>query len=48
MSNIVLVTGADGGIGLEICKKFKLNNWIVIGTSLIKGTVPLIFFSSIA
>lgn len=36
MSNIVLVTGADGGIGLEICKKFKLNNWIVIGTSLIK------------
>ena len=35
MSKIVLVTGANGGIGIEICKKFKSNNWIVIGTSLI-------------
>ena len=30
---IVLVTGADGGIGIEICKKFKNNGWIVVGTS---------------
>jgi len=26
-----LVTGSNGGIGQEICKKFKNMNWIVIG-----------------
>jgi len=36
MTKIVLVTGANGGIGIEICNKFKSNNWIVIGTSLIE------------
>ena len=30
---IVLVTGAAGGIGLEVCKKFKKNGWTVVGTS---------------
>ena len=30
----VLVTGADGGIGTEICKKFKNEGWFVIGTSI--------------
>ncbi len=34
---IVLITGATGGIGLEICKKFKQNKWIVIGTSRTKN-----------
>ena len=33
MTKVVLVTGASGGIGLEICKKFKEKNWIVIGSS---------------
>lgn len=33
---IVLITGATGGIGLEICKKFKKDNWEVVGTSLDK------------
>lgn len=30
----VLVTGANGGIGTEICKKFKNDNWFVFGTSI--------------
>ena len=30
---VVLVTGATGGIGLAICKKFKTEGWIVVGTS---------------
>jgi NAD(P)-dependent dehydrogenase (short-subunit alcohol dehydrogenase family) len=34
---IVLITGATGGIGLEICKKFKKDNWEVVGTSLDKN-----------
>lgn len=34
MTKIVLVTGASGGIGLEICKKFKKEKWIVVGTSI--------------
>ena len=33
MSKVVLVTGASKGIGLSICKYFKLNDWIVVGTS---------------
>lgn len=33
MEKVVLVTGALGGIGNEICKIFKKNNWIVVGTS---------------
>ena len=32
--NIILVTGALGGVGQEICKEFKSNNWIVIGTDI--------------
>jgi NAD(P)-dependent dehydrogenase (short-subunit alcohol dehydrogenase family) len=31
---VVLITGSNGGIGQEICKKFKDKNWCVIGTSL--------------
>ena len=31
---VVLVTGASQGIGLEICKKFKSCNWIVVGVAL--------------
>ena len=31
---IVLVTGANGGIGQEICKKFKNMNWKVIGIDI--------------
>lgn len=30
---VVLITGATGGIGLAICRKFKSHGWIVIGTS---------------
>lgn len=30
---IVLITGASGGIGLALCKQFKKQNWIVVGTS---------------
>lgn len=30
---VVLVTGASRGIGLAICKKFKENDWIVVGIS---------------
>jgi len=33
-NNIVLITGVFGGIGRDIANKFKLNNWIVIGTDL--------------
>lgn len=29
---VVLITGACGGIGLSLCKKFKKENWIVVGT----------------
>ena len=32
--NIILVTGALGGVGQEICKEFKSNKWIVIGTDI--------------
>ena len=32
-NKVVLVTGAAGGIGIEICKKFKNNGWIVVGSS---------------
>lgn len=32
-NKLVLVTGAAGGIGIEICKKFKKKGWVVIGTS---------------
>jgi NAD(P)-dependent dehydrogenase (short-subunit alcohol dehydrogenase family) len=30
---VVLVTGASGGIGEALCKKFKSKDWIVVGTS---------------
>ena len=30
----VLITGANGGIGTELCKKFKKEGWQVIGTSI--------------
>ena len=30
---VVLITGALGGIGLALCKQFKNQNWIVVGTS---------------
>lgn len=33
IDKVVLITGAAGGIGLEICKKFKKTGWTVIGTS---------------
>jgi NAD(P)-dependent dehydrogenase (short-subunit alcohol dehydrogenase family) len=29
---VVLITGSSGGIGLSLCKKFKKENWIVVGT----------------
>jgi NAD(P)-dependent dehydrogenase (short-subunit alcohol dehydrogenase family) len=31
---VILVTGASRGIGLNICKKFKENNWTVVGVSI--------------
>jgi NAD(P)-dependent dehydrogenase (short-subunit alcohol dehydrogenase family)/CMP-N-acetylneuraminic acid synthetase len=33
-NKIILVTGAYGGIGSSICKKFKSNGWHVIGTDI--------------
>ncbi len=32
-NKLVLITGCNGGIGIELCKKFKNQNWIVVGTS---------------
>ena len=32
-NKVVLVTGGAGGIGLDICKKFKKCGWTVVGTS---------------
>ncbi len=30
----VLITGANGGIGQELCRKFKENGWFVFGTDI--------------
>lgn len=37
MTKIVLITGASGGIGLQICKKFKKEKWTVVGSSIINN-----------
>ena len=34
---VVLVTGANGGIGQEICKKFKSMNWKVFGIDIVSN-----------
>jgi NAD(P)-dependent dehydrogenase (short-subunit alcohol dehydrogenase family) len=31
---VVLITGSNGGIGTDICKKFKSSNWTVVGTDI--------------
>lgn len=31
---VVLITGANGGIGTAMCKTFKERNWIVVGTDM--------------
>lgn len=32
MKNVVIITGAAGGIGSSLCKNFHDNDWFVIGT----------------
>ena len=34
MSKIILITGANGGIGTKLCQKFYQSNWVVIGTDI--------------
>lgn len=34
MSKVILITGANGGIGNKLCEKFYQSNWIVIGTDI--------------
>ena len=34
MSKIILITGANGGIGTTLCQKFYQANWIVIATDI--------------
>ncbi len=34
---VVLVTGANGGIGQDICKKFKSMNWKVFGIDIVNN-----------
>lgn len=33
MENVVIITGASGGIGLSLCKHFRDSGWFVLGTS---------------
>ncbi len=33
MQNVVIITGASGGIGLSLCKNFRQSGWFVLGTS---------------
>jgi len=33
VDNIVIITGASGGIGQALCKYFRVSGWFVIGTS---------------
>ena len=32
--NVILITGCNGGIGLELCKKFNSKKWCVVGTDI--------------
>jgi NAD(P)-dependent dehydrogenase (short-subunit alcohol dehydrogenase family) len=32
--NYLIITGANGGIGTEICKLYKKNNWFIIGLDI--------------
>lgn len=43
-NKVVLITGCNGGIGVEICKKFKNINWYVIGVDIIKNNDNLLYF----
>jgi len=33
VKNVVIITGASGGIGLALCKHFQEKGWFVLGTS---------------
>ena len=33
MENVVIITGASGGIGLSLCQHFRDKGWFVLGTS---------------
>jgi len=33
MKNVVIITGASGGIGYSLCKHFRESGWFVVGTS---------------
>ena len=37
MKNVVIITGASGGIGASLCMHFHKNGWYVIGTSRTKS-----------
>lgn len=36
MQNVVIITGASGGIGSSLCTHFRENGWFVVGTSRTK------------
>jgi CMP-N-acetylneuraminic acid synthetase/NAD(P)-dependent dehydrogenase (short-subunit alcohol dehydrogenase family) len=40
---VVLVTGCNGGIGIEICKKFKNINWYVIGIDIVENSANMLY-----
>jgi NAD(P)-dependent dehydrogenase (short-subunit alcohol dehydrogenase family) len=50
IKKVVLITGSSGGIGNELCHKFKSNNWYVIGTDIVptKNNVDEYIYSDLS